>query len=440
MNSNEFLQKTADTIERFGMADKNDRIMCCLSGGADSVALLVSLKKLGFDVTACHVNHMLRGEESDRDERFCAGLCRRLGVELTVRRVDAAEYSAKLGVSVEEGARRLRYSIFEEVSDGAKTATAHTLSDNIETVLFHLARGTGTDGLTGIPPIRGKIIRPLINMRRCDIEDFLNEEKYSWVTDSTNLSTDYSRNKIRHIVIPALRDINISLEKTFEGSLENFREDTALLKKLSAELFELARLDDNSLDISILLNADTALCKRAIKQLLESSCAQYSRDTVLRIAELCKKGKGTLTLGYGKYAAAENGKLTVKDKKNDVKQQTLSVTVGSPARFYDRDITVKEIPFTYLENQRFPDAADASKVKGNILIRSRNGSDRIKFANKGFTCSIKKLFQSRYPPEQRLKAVVLSDDEGPFYAEGFGFAQRVLPDKNTKTVLICKIS
>ena len=172
------------TISDYMMLETSENVLVALSGGADSTALLLSLRELGYPVRAFHLNHCLRGAESDRDEAFCRRLCEKLGVELTVERVDIA--AAAGDSAVEETARRIRYARLEHAAHGAKIAVAHNADDNLETMLFHLVRGTGAKGLTGIPPVRGRIIRPLIAVERSEIEAFLRERGQDFVTDSTN--------------------------------------------------------------------------------------------------------------------------------------------------------------------------------------------------------------------------------------------------------------
>ena len=208
------LEKVKKTINEYNMINEGETVLCCLSGGADSVTLVLCLRELGVNIRACHVNHNLRGEESDRDEQFCRKLCKDLGVPLDVLSVDVRGYCEKNSCSVEEGARRIRYDYFESLSAN-KIATAHTLSDSLETALFNLARGSGAKGLCGIPPVRGRIIRPLIACTRGEVESFLEERDQSFVTDSTNLLDDHSRNSIRHSVVPVLKKLNPAAEQAF---------------------------------------------------------------------------------------------------------------------------------------------------------------------------------------------------------------------------------
>ena len=203
-----FLQKVRDTIRAHHMLRPGQPVVAALSGGADSVALLLALHTLGYAVRACHVHHGLRGDEADRDETFCRALCDAQHIALDVRRVDAAAHAREHGLSIETAAREVRYAALEAAAGGSVIATAHTANDNLETMLFHLARGTGAAGLAGIPPVRGSIVRPLLACTRDEVEDFLASRGQGFVVDSTNLSADYTRNQIRLTAVPALLAVN----------------------------------------------------------------------------------------------------------------------------------------------------------------------------------------------------------------------------------------
>lgn len=202
-------------IAKHGLMSKNDRVLVTLSGGADSVSLLRVLLSLGYDCVAVHCNFHLRGEESFRDQNFAEELCRELGVKLLVRDFDTIAYSTENGVSIEMAARTQRYSAFEELREecgAAVIAVAHHSDDSVETVLLNLTRGTGIRGLTGIKPKNGFIVRPLLCVSKSEIEDYLKSLDQPFVTDSTNLLSDFTRNKIRLKLLPLMREINPSVE------------------------------------------------------------------------------------------------------------------------------------------------------------------------------------------------------------------------------------
>ena len=171
-------------------------ILCAVSGGADSMYLLARLMELGYTVAAAHYNHGLRGGEADRDETFVRGFCAARGVVFVSEKGGAAAFAAEQGMSVETAARTLRYDFLERTADAlgaAVIATAHTADDNAETLLLHLARGTGLKGLGGIPPVRGRVVRPMLHVTRAEIEEYLRAHGIDYVTDSTNASDEYAR-------------------------------------------------------------------------------------------------------------------------------------------------------------------------------------------------------------------------------------------------------
>ena len=191
-------RKFKSTLSRYHMLSAGDHVVVGFSGGPDSTVLLFLLwemkEKLGITVSACHVNHHLRGEESQRDEQFVRAFCKDRGIPLNVLQLNALQGASEAAQSVETFSREARYRFFaqqaEAFGEKGKIATAHNQNDNAETILFYLARGTGLNGIGGIPPVRGQIIRPLIECSRKEIEAFCQQEQLEYVTDSTNLSDD----------------------------------------------------------------------------------------------------------------------------------------------------------------------------------------------------------------------------------------------------------
>lgn len=205
------LQQVAGFVARNQLLAADNKYIVALSGGADSVALLLIMKALGYDVEAAHCNFHLRGKESERDENFCVSLCESLGIILHRIHFDTLTYAQLHKVSIEMAARDLRYSYFEQlrrdiIADAI--CVAHHKDDNVETILLNLVRGTGMNGLTGISPRNGFILRPLLCIGREDILEYLEAENQDYVTDSSNLVDDVQRNKIRLNVLPLLENVN----------------------------------------------------------------------------------------------------------------------------------------------------------------------------------------------------------------------------------------
>ncbi len=249
---NDFVIKVRETIAEYGMFGGARAVCAALSGGADSVSLLLALCELkdefGVEVFACHLNHGLRGEESDSDEKFCRALCERLNIPIFAEKIDVRALSKK-HESVETTARNARYNFFENALShfgaGCVLATAHTANDSAETVLLNLTRGTGLAGLCGIPPVRKlgerQAVRPLIRCTREEIERYLADCGQDFVTDKTNLSEEYTRNKLRLRVLPTLAEINPSVLSVISRMTENLRADNAFLGTLAENALEKTR-------------------------------------------------------------------------------------------------------------------------------------------------------------------------------------------------------
>ena len=214
-------------IEQNQLIDTSQKILCALSGGADSVCLLRMMLEMDIDVEAVHCNFHLRGEESMRDEVFVQNLCSQLGVPLHVQNFDTAVYAREHNISIEMAAREQRYELFENMRKELHCqyiAVAHHRDDNVETMLLNLLRGTGLKGLCGMQPRQGNIIRPLLCLTRQDILDYLSAFNQDYITDSTNLCNDFTRNKIRLDVMPLLRSINPSADDVISDCMENLNE------------------------------------------------------------------------------------------------------------------------------------------------------------------------------------------------------------------------
>ena len=235
------IYKVERFIDEHRLLEHGDKVLVAISGGADSVALLVALRKLGYTCEAIHCNFHLRGEESNRDEQFTKELCNRLGVTLHTVHFDTKAYACEKGISIEMAAREQRYAAFEEhrTATGAKAiAVAHHRDDSAETMLLNLTRGTGIKGLRGIQPRNGNIIRPLLCVGRDEILDYLKWRGESYVTDSTNLTNDYTRNKIRLEVIPKLAEINPSILATLAATAQRIGDAERIYRHAIEEAIE----------------------------------------------------------------------------------------------------------------------------------------------------------------------------------------------------------
>lgn len=222
------LKKIKDYIRTHGLLQAGERVLVALSGGADSVCLLLVLEELGYPTVAAHCNFQLRGDESERDEQFVRKLCAEKGISLHATRFDTTAYAKEQGISIEMAARELRYHYFHELlpETGCRSiCVAHHGDDNIETMLINLLRGTGIKGLCGMQPRNGHVVRPLLCCTQAEILQFMQERGQAYMTDSSNLSTDYLRNKIRLQLLPLLTEIAPSARETLAATISNLREE-----------------------------------------------------------------------------------------------------------------------------------------------------------------------------------------------------------------------
>ena len=251
---NRLYVKMMATIGEHSLFVPEDKVLVGVSGGADSVALLMLLREAGLHCEAVHCNFHLRGEESDRDEKFVRDLCRKLSVRLHVSEFDTEAYARSRGISIEMAARDLRYDCFERLlADWRldKVAVAHHRNDNVETMLLNLVRGTGLKGLTGMDYRNGHVVRPLLDTSREEIEAYLAEKGQDFVTDSTNLGTDAVRNKIRLELLPMMQGINPGVFDTLQDTLRHLS-DAYILYKVAVEGLKGKAMGGNRIDIETL--------------------------------------------------------------------------------------------------------------------------------------------------------------------------------------------
>ncbi|MDE6149123.1 MAG: tRNA lysidine(34) synthetase TilS [Ruminococcus sp.] len=435
------LNKVAITIEKYNMIKKGERILVGLSGGADSVSLLLCLRELGYsNISACHINHQLRGDESFRDEDFCIKLCRTFDIPLEVHRINVKEYCEKNSMSLEEGARKLRYDIFSQ-NNADKIATAHTLSDSFETMLFNLIRGTGLKGLCSIPPVRDNIIRPLIDCTREDVTEFLKARSQNYVTDSTNLEADFTRNKIRLKAIPVFKEINTSLFSTFKKTLENIKIDEDYLESQTSLLIDNAVTNDGY-SADILMNAHSAIRNRTLAKILAENNVSYSFDKINDVASILTNS-GKINLQSDIFAICENNILSIKSISNEnIKPVSIPIDNKNKYHFLGRTAVINTIDVSHenVHKMLANGPIDCDKIKGKVFLRNRRNGDKIKLCGRDFTSSVKKLFNASVSIDLREKTAILCDDEGIIWVEGFGCAERVKVDSHTKKIMICIIS
>ena len=420
------LEKVKAAIEKYNMLCGEDSVTVALSGGADSVCLLhllVSLKEIyNIKISAIHINHNLRGEESNRDEEFVKALCDKLKVPLKVLSIKVKELSEQTGESIELAARNARYEAFKKYGVGL-VATAHTASDNLETLLFNITRGTGLKGICGIPAKRDIYIRPLIFCTRNEIEEYLTVNKLSYVTDSTNLSDDYSRNLLRHKAVPVLKELNSSIEGTATNMCESLKEDLSFLESTAQEVGLLC-IGKDGIDAIKLKSYHVSVIKRVLSSYFAKiiSGVPDSLHTERMLDSLFNETKNSLPKGY--YCQVKGGLFFIKKEGESLGKR------------YNTEIFYKDLKKTQKVNSLLSkNFIDCDTIVGDLKIRTRLEGDTIKLRGRNCTKSLKKLFSElKIPTEDRDNIPVAADDKGIVWIYNVGVSDRNAVTDTTKKI------
>ena len=407
------LNKLTAFIRTHHQIQPGDHVICAVSGGADSVALLFGLyllrEKLQFTLSAAHFNHQLRAEESDRDEAFVRALCDRYDIPLAVG--TAPVTPGKKGL--EAAARDARYSFFATLS--GKIATAHTAGDNAETVLMHLVRGTGLSGLGGIAPVSGNLIRPMLGITRQEVLDFLQEYCLQFVTDSSNNTDAFLRNRLRHRVMPLLEQENPRLAENLSAMALQLRQDEAFLREAAAE--------QTTLEVDALRQMAPALRVRILEAFLKENGVREPEYRHIAMAEsliASQKPSARAEFPGGVIVERCYGSLRVMPQC-----QLEPMLLPCPGEVVLPQLGIKIIcrPAEQIIN-----TADTFTLasSGPVWLRSRLSGDEMRLP--GGTKSLKKIYIDRkIPASQRPIVPVLADEAGVLGVYGIGANQNRIP-------------
>lgn len=415
------------TIDKFNMLSIGDRVLVGVSGGADSMLLLSHLLAVrndyGIAVIVAHVEHGIRGQESLDDAKFVEEFCKTNQIEFHLLTIDAVNEAKTLKMGVEEYSRKRRYEFFDSISCD-KIATAHNLSDNVETVLFRLARGSGLKGVCGIPAVRGKIIRPLIEINSSDIRNYCDKNNIKYRVDSTNNSNDYTRNFIRNTLIPDFENVNCEFENSFSSFISDANEDMDFITSQAEQAYNLV-LCDNMLDIAELSQFHISIIKRVIIKYFLSFNITLDRVHLGNILELMNKN-GRIQI-KGNFFAVSDGKfIRFADFSSD---KNFFSFVSEILKISEFD--AKGVDFY----------CDYDKIIGKAEIRKRQEGDTVNPANRGCTKSLKKLFNElKIPQELRSSIGVIADDAGVIGVIGYCVDERVAVKSDTQNILSVRTS
>ncbi len=401
------LNKLLALIRRYEMLQPGDRVVCAVSGGADSVALLFALhllrEKLNIDLSAAHFNHGLRGTESDRDEAFVRDFCHRYDIPLYVG--SGTVCPGKKGL--EAAARDARYAFLHTIP--GKIATAHTADDNAETLLMHLVRGTGLKGLGAIAPVNGTLIRPMLDVTRQEVLSFLEAYNLTYVVDSSNDTDQFLRNRLRHHVMPILAQENPGIALNLSALALRLRQDEQCLAQM-ATVEEIP-------DVPVLRQMAPAVRSRVISDFLKKCGVPEPESAHIELVEqlvFSNKPSARASLPNGIVIVRNYDKLEQGGVQGLL--EPVELTLSCPVILPDLGLRVIYTPTETVQNT--PECFTVATC-GKIVLRSRQAGDTMRLP--GGTKELKKLFiDKKIPAGKRMQIPVVADDTGVLGVYGFG--------------------
>lgn len=459
-------------IQKYHMLTCGDKVIAGVSGGADSVCLFLMLlelrEKIGFDLIAVHVHHGLRGEAADQDQRFVEALCEQHRIPLEIFRVNLESIAKKRKQSLEEAGRMVRREAFDSVCQkygGNKIALAHHQNDNAETLLWNLSRGTGLDGLGGIRPVNGKFIRPLLCMNRKEIEEYLAKRKQSYCIDETNAGTDYTRNKLRHLVLPILEEqVNLAAVRHMNETMEQIWE----LQEYMQEQVEAAYQEcvqehsEKACWIQIQQNSFETFPELIKKMVIRKGMEQVggkkrdlSHKHVDVMMELMNKQVGrTLDLPYEMHAKRNYEGIRLEkrrtyssgeEKKAEIMQECMSeLNIPGEIILADRNLKVrckilekpKNLSIKDIPQKIYTKWFDYDIIKSSLYIRTRQAGDNIVIDEKGHQKKLKSWFvDEKIPKEVRDSQLLLAENNDILWVLGHRMSKAYQVKQSTKWIL-----
>lgn len=458
------LQKVKKYIERHKMIQPGDKVVVGLSGGADSVALLHVLKELQdsmhFELYAAHVNHGLRGQAAVEDAEFARNLCQEWSVPFYLKEADVRSLAKALNQTEEEAGRLVRYGFFSEVMEkinGNRIATAHHKNDQAETILHNIIRGSGMAGLTGIRPVRdGVIIRPLLDVSRREIEDYLKEKGLNWRLDTTNLDSAYTRNRIRNRLLPYLaRDYNPEIVDSLARLGHILRDEDSFLNELCYNLYtEIVSFGSGQveLDLRKLSRCHPALQRRLIRMALADARGDLDGvghthvEAVIDLAGNGQTGSHT-TIPAGSLnktriqVLVRYGYLIFREEGAGSSTPAFDEYLPVPGRIFLEDLNLSIRSAVWDKSKGFSFSPrciyiDRDKVKGRLSVRQRREGDRFRPLGMEGSKKLKDYFiDKKIPREKRSRIPLLVDEENIIWVVGYQMNHDYRITDSTKNVI-----
>lgn len=455
-------QKIIRFVEKHHMISEGDLVIVGISGGADSVGMFYLLKALQkkkhFRMVAVHINHQIRGVEADEDEQFVEDLCRKEDVVYKVFHINVMELARKMGRSLEEAGRIARYDAFEQVgaqmgNGQYKIALAHHQDDLAETMLHHLARGTGLAGLCSLKPVSGNRIRPMLCLERKEIEAYLHKKQQEWKVDSTNLDDDYTRNRIRHHVVGYLREkINPQAIAHIAQVSEELNEMEAFLQKEAEKKAEFFVKKQNGTSIlrEDLKDEPQIMQNRIIMNEMKEICGQ-SRDLmrihVEDIKKLWNKQVGKMVnLPYEMIAKRTYDGIHIKKQNKKVLSETqnqeIALRIPGETKIGEYVVLCRMISSDFVEifEKKYTKCFDYDKIKNSVYFRHRRSGDKISVHPSGGSKKLKDyLIDKKIPQQDRDQLWLLADGSDILWIVNDRISEKYKITQYTKRVLSIQI-
>lgn len=467
------MEKVSKFIEKYHMIVNGDKVIAGISGGADSVCLLFVLlelrKRLGIEIVAVHVNHGIRGDSARADEDFTVELCREHGIKCAVYHENVESIAKKRKQSVEEAGRNVRREALEKTFQeerGTKIAMAHHQNDNAETLLMNLARGAGLQGLGGIRPVNGKIIRPLLCLNRKEIEDYLGEIGCGWCQDETNDEDVYTRNRLRHLVIPVLeQQVNAGAVQHMNEAMEQIRLAWEYMEEQTKRVWDSCVTvgPDGTVRIrKASYDGQPEVIRRSLvrKCLAKAAGAEknISMVHVEAVMDLMGKQSGrSRNLPYSVQAVRNYDGVALKKETETVQNQSgkeadsvqyilnvpgiteikeLNLTICSRILEKSKDFSVNQIP-----QKNYTKWFDYDIIKGILTVRTRRPGDSLVIDTKGRRQKLKSYFiNEKIPADERGKLPLITDEEQILWVLGYRISSACLVTDKTNRVLEIKVT
>ncbi|MEI7811360.1 MAG: tRNA lysidine(34) synthetase TilS [Ignavibacteria bacterium] len=444
-------QKVLKFADRNKLISAGERILVALSGGPDSVFLFHILNKnksrFKTELGTVHINHNLRGADSDGDEIFCRELSEKSNVEYFPFHADVTGFAKNRKVSIEEAAREIRYDTFKKISvehSYNKIATAHNKSDNAETILLNLFKGTGLKGISGIPLIRGNIIRPVLCISKQEIMEYLSVEEISYRTDYTNNENIYERNFIRNVLLPEVKKkINPNVEDNLFNSGNNFRNSDNIVESYITQVMnDIVVLSGSTLSINLtgLKKVNHAAVGEILKRAVKDNFQQeFAYNDFLKIESLIENQKGRkIEIAGGIEVYRESGTLLIKRAVITDEFIPISIKTGSKVAFNGQEISIFEIenPGTLVNSGGFSEKISADSFSDEFILRRWLPGDKfIPLGMKGFKKISDFLSEQRADANIKKYQLVLVNGGNIVWVPGFRIDERYKIKTNTKRVL-----